>query len=435
MVSSSATVQRTEVTDEQLSTLFWINVLVGAILSVISLGLAPVLVAFYHEPRLWGVTATLAASFLINAAGVQHSGVLQRQMRFTALAVIETLSLLLSVAVGVGMALARCGYWSLVGMTITVPTVSTIGVWLTSKWIPGAPRRGVGIRSMVHFGGTLTLNGLVVYVGYNLEKLLIGRFWGAEAIGIYGRAYQLVNIPTENLNTTVSGVACAVLSRLQGDPKRFQAYFLKGYALVLSLTLPLTVVCALFADDLISVLLGPKWSAAAPIFRLLAPTILIFAMINPFGWLLFALGQVVKSLRIALVMAPLTITGYLIGLAYGPKGVALAYSVTMTLWLVPHILWCVRGTPISFRDILIVVSRPLVSALFAGAALLAVMSLSPHLASPASRLLVGGTVFCAVYVGTLLFVMGQKSFYFDLLRSMLHRSSNAGTAMAAAAGD
>jgi PST family polysaccharide transporter len=65
----------------------------------------------------------------------------------------------------------------------------------------GMPQNWAGIRSMIHFGGTLTFNGLVAYVAYNAEKVMIGRLWGADAIGIYGRAYQLVNIPTENLNS------------------------------------------------------------------------------------------------------------------------------------------------------------------------------------------------------------------------------------------
>ena len=86
---SAATVQRVNVTEEQISTLFWINVLVGVILGLLAVGMAPVVVVFYHEPRLFGVTAVLATGFLFNAAGVQHAAILQRQLRFTALATIK----------------------------------------------------------------------------------------------------------------------------------------------------------------------------------------------------------------------------------------------------------------------------------------------------------------------------------------------------------
>src|SRR5215471_15851535 len=123
------------------------------------------------------------------------------------------------------------------------------------------------IRSMMRFGGSLTVTGILVYIGCNAEKVLIGRFWGADAIGIYGRGYQLVNIPTDNLNSAVGEVAFSALSRLQHDLSRFKSYFLKGYSLVLGLTLPITVACAIFANDFVLVLLGPKWMEAAPIFR------------------------------------------------------------------------------------------------------------------------------------------------------------------------
>ena len=110
-----------------------------------------------------------------------------------------------------------------------------------------------------------------------------------------------------------------------------------------------------------SFFLGPKWKDAAAIFRLLAPTIVIFAIINPLGWLIYSIGLVARSLKIALVFAPIMITGYVIGLPYGPKGVAFAYSAVMTLWVIPFILWCVHGTVVSLRDILLTVSRPLAS--------------------------------------------------------------------------
>ncbi len=263
---SAAAVQRnTTVTREQASTLFWVNILVGAILGLLSFAIAPFAVLFYHETRLFGITAALASGFLFNAAGVQHSAMLEREMRFTTLSVIDTISLLTSVLVGIGMALHGYGYWALVATTTVAPLVYTVCVWLTTAWVPGRPHRRVGVRSMMRFGGTLTLNGLVMYIATNFEKVLLGRFWGAEAIGVYGRAYQLVNMPNDNLNSAASGVAFAALSRLQDDPPRFRSYFLKGYALVLSLTVPVTVACALFAKDMISVFLGPKWQSAVTV--------------------------------------------------------------------------------------------------------------------------------------------------------------------------
>jgi len=420
---SSAAVQRTTVTEEQISTLFWINILVGIILGLLALAMAPAVAAFYHEPRLVAVMVVLAAGFLFNAAGVQHSVLLQRQMRFTALAVISTVGLIVGTVIAIGGAKAGYGYWALVAMTVISPLACTIGFWLATGWVPGMPRRRAGVRSMMRFGGILTLNGLVAYVAYNFEKVLLGRFWGADAIGIYGRAYQLVNIPTDNMNSAVGEVAFSALSRVKDDASRFRNYFIKGYSLVLAMTIPLTIASTLFANDVISVVLGPKWTEAVPIFRLLAPTIFIFALINPLGWLLFSLGLVGRSLKIAFVFAPLIIGGYVLGLPYGPKGVAFAYSAVMTLWVIPHILWCIHGTAVSFRDILVAVSRPLASGIASAGLTFGLRLFYGQLFPPLPRLVLESTVLFATFLGILVFVTGQKSFYLDLLRGLRGSSS------------
>jgi O-antigen/teichoic acid export membrane protein len=420
---STATIQQKDITGGQISTLFWINLLIGGMLAAAAAAGAPYIAAFYQEPRLVWITIVLAGSFLVNAAGVQHAALLNREMRFTALALIDIASLIISTAIGIAMAFAGLGYWALVAMAVAQPGAFSVFVWLVAAWVPGWPQRRAHIRSMLGFGGTITLNGIVVYVAYNLEKVLLGRFWGADALGIYGRAYQLVNIPTDNLNSAVGDVAFAALSRISDDPSRFKRYFLKGYSLIVALTLPITLACALFADELIFVVLGPKWGLAAPIFRYLAPTILIYAMINPLWWLLFSQGLVGRSLKISLVLAPLVMASYVVGLPHGPTGVALAYSAIMTLWVIPHIMWCIHGTVIQLRDIALAVSRPLLSAAVAAAVSWAVVSNSLGAASDVTRLLVGVGVLALLYVGILLYVMGQKSFYLDLFRTLKAESA------------
>jgi PST family polysaccharide transporter len=141
-------------------------------------------VQFYHEPRLFWVTIATAAGFVLNAAGVQHSAILQRQLRYVAVTAIELLAQLASIVVGIGMALAGFGYWALVGAAIILPAVNTAGMWIVTGWIPGAPKWDAGVNSMLRFGGTITLDSLIVYIAYNFDKLLLGRVWGANALGI-----------------------------------------------------------------------------------------------------------------------------------------------------------------------------------------------------------------------------------------------------------
>ena len=315
---SSATIQRATITDAQVSTLFWLNLLIGLGLGLLALAMAPAIAALYREPRLVGITAVLALGFVFNSAGLQHGSLLQRDMRFTALAVINAVSLIVAGGVGILVARSGFGYWALVAMAVVAPLVTSAGAWLTSGWMPGKPHRGSSIGSMIHFGGILTMNSIVQYAANNIDKVLVGRYLGVEALGIYGRAYQLVSIPIDNLNSAAGEVAFSALSRIQDDPVRWKNYFLKGYSLLLAMTIPITVACTLSASDLIHVLLGPKWTAVVPVFRLLTPLILALAIISPLGWLIYSLGMPARGLKMAIVIAPIMIVGFVLGLRSVP---------------------------------------------------------------------------------------------------------------------
>ena len=415
---SMVTIQRSTISNEQVSTLFWLNILVGTLLTALCLAAAPLLVTFYREPALFWVTVVLAIAFLLDAAGVQHSALLKRDMRFGVLSAIEIVSQTVSVLVGIGMAMHGFGYWALVGYAAVLPATATLGAWVMSGWVPGVPQWSADSGRMIRFGGTATLNGVIMYVAYNLDKLLLGRVWGAEALGLYGRAFQLINLPSESLNQATGGVLFSALSRLQNDPDRLRKYFLSSYCVLLSLTLPTTIACALFADDLIMLVLGPAWKDAVIIFQLLTPTILALALINPTYFLLISLGRAGRSLKIALVFGPLVMGAIIFGLSYGPRGVALAYSAVLVLWLVPHMAWCIHGTSISGLDILKASGRPFISALVAAGVTFGLQLLYGSSLSPFPRLLLGGGLLLIVYLWMLLYVMRQKEFYIDLLQSL-----------------
>ncbi len=416
---SAATVQQSEVTKDEVSTLFWANLLIGGFLSVAMLAAAPIIASFYGEPSLAPVTAVLGFGFLLNAAGVQHSALLERQMRFPIIAVINVVSLMASVAVGISMALRGYGYWALVGMSLTQPAASTACLWRATAWIPGRPLKWTRVRSMLKFGGTLTLRGVVTYLGYNVDKVLLGRFWGARTLGLYGRAYQLVNVPTESLNVAIGDVVFSTLSRLRKDPVRLRSYFLNGYSLVLALTVPITAVCAIFSPDLIFLFLGPKWGDSVGIFRFLVPTMLVFALINPLHWLLAALGMVKRSLKVALSCALLLIAGYSLALPYGAEAVALAFSSVMALWAIPHLAWCVHKTDISLGDIWRAACPPLLSGITAGVITFGLYVLYGSELAPASRLALGTAVLFSTYFVMLLVAMRQHALYVELYRGLL----------------
>jgi PST family polysaccharide transporter len=207
------------------------------------------------------------------------------------------------------------------------------------------------------------------------------------------------------------------LSRVQNDPPRLRSYFLKGYSFFLALVTPLTLVCGLFAEDLVLVFLGPKWSGAAPVFRLLAPTIVVFALINPLAWLMLACGLARRSLNIAFMIAPVVVLGYVLGLGHGPQGVAIGYSSAMLALALPVIIWATHGTPITTKDILRSAVKPLVATLCGAASVLLCWGWIVHIKLPVVRLAVELTLMFGVYLATLLFALNQKVVYLDLFRA------------------
>jgi PST family polysaccharide transporter len=416
---SAVTVQRDKISRDQVSTLFWINAAVGVLLALVLVLAAPAISAFYQDGRLTNIVVVSAAAFVFNGFSVQHYALLQRQMRFMTIGVIEVASLAVSSGVGVLMALASYGYWALVATSVVLPLATMIGAWAAMPWTPGWPKRSIGMRSMLSMGGILTINGLVVYLAYNTEKVLLGRFWGPEALGIYGRAYQLISLPSDLLVSAIATVAFPSLSGLQSDPERLQRAFLRGYSLVLSLTIPTTIACALFAGQIVHVMLGPKWGEAVPLFRLLTPTILAFSLVNPLAWLLISSGRIKRSMHMAFLIAAVVIVGAVLGLKFGPRGVAAAFSVMMTLLTVPLIVWARAGTSTTVADLWRAIRAPLMSGMIAGLTGMVAATAVDERLPILVQVVLGATFVYAVYFAVLLYPLGQRSIYVDLANHLL----------------
>ena len=183
----------------------------GAFLTIIVGAAGPLLVSFYKQPQLLGITIASATIFLLNSLAVQHRALLDRAMRFRTSAKIDILSSVVSTIVAIALAALGFGYWSLIIQTISIYIVTMVASWIAMPWMPGKPHWTPELRSMVRFGGTVTLNSVIVYVAYNAEKILLGRFWGPASLGLYGRAYQLSNLPVQQLTGSVGSVAFPML--------------------------------------------------------------------------------------------------------------------------------------------------------------------------------------------------------------------------------
>jgi len=419
---SVASVQRQNLDHEQISTLFWINQAIGGFLTIVVAASAPLLAAFYKDPRLYWITVASATIFLLHSLSIQHRALLDRAMRITTSVKIDIIACTIGAVVAIAMGAFGFGYWALICQNIALPLIGTIGVWIAMPWMPGKPRWTEDLRSMVRFGSTVTVNSFITYLAYNAEKVLLGRYWGSAPLGLYGRAYQLTNLPVQQLTGSMGSVAFPMLSRLQHDPERLRRSYLKSHSVVVSLTVPVVFTCGLFADEIVRLLLGPKWDGAAPILRCLSPTMLVFALLNPLNWFMRATGLVERSLKIALVICPIVIVAVAVGLHWGPIGVAVGYSTAMVVLFIPLVLWAKHNTGITGADYFDAVKRPLMAGVLSGAAGWVVGYVNHGFLNPIVLLGVELIVSFVVYALLLLFVMGQKAMYLDLIREAMGRN-------------
>lgn len=325
---SEATIQREKIDHNQISTLFWINVAVGLGLMLFIGALAYPLARFYREPRLVNITLLLSSTFLISGLRVQHNALLKRQMRFSAMAIRDVAANALGVAVAVSMAWRGAGYWAIVALPLTVNFTQMMLSWWMVKWRPGLPSRDAEVRSMLVFGSSIASTYLLYQINRSADNVLLGRFWGANPLGLYSRAMNLLLIPVRQLTIPLGAVAIPTFSRIQAD-KRLVQYYLGATSLIIWLCAPLFAFLAVAAKPIIVLVLGARWSESAPVFQILTISALSHLLLEMAYWLLISRGRSDRLLKLGLIVSPVTIGSYVAGLPWGIKGVALSYSLAM----------------------------------------------------------------------------------------------------------
>jgi len=393
---SEATIQHPEISHNQVSTLFWINVAIGLTLTSITAALAPVLVWFYREPRLKDITFLLSLTFLIGGLRVQHDALLRRQMRFTSLAIRDVASYVLAVPVAIALAWRGAGYWALVALPLTLNLTQMSLSWLMVRWTPGLPRIDARVRSLIAFGGNVAASYLIFNVNRSADSVLIGWYWGAGPLGLYSRAYNLLMLPVRQLGAPARSVAVPAFSRVQGDPERLARYYLRTVNLIMWITAPIFGFLFVAAEPVIVLTLGNRWREAAPVFQILAIFALGQLLLESTLWLFVSRGQSKRLLRLLLIISPIIVASYVIGLSFGIKGVALSGSLVL-LAIFPQVLkFAFRGTTLTLGRLWQAILYP-ISLCLAGVFL---GELALHLIAPQriiSQLLVVALGFAVAY--------------------------------------
>jgi len=344
---SMATVQKDKITHEQISTLFWINVLISVVLGLCVLIGSPLVAMFYGRPELTAVTAALSISFILSGLSIQHAALLRRHMRFGSLAIVQIASQIITLPVIILLALYGWHYWALVGGTLTTALSTVALTFFFCPWLPGRMQKGTGVRDMLKFGGHLTGFNFINYFSRNADNILIGRFIGADALGLYDKAYKLFMMPISQIRVPLNQVAMPVLSSLKNQPERYVKYYQRLVDILASLTIPLTIYCSLEADFLIRLLLGPQWVGAVSVFRILAIAGLVQAIASTRGLVLISHGFSQRYFYLGFFHAVLCIVSFVVGIPYGIEGIALSYTIANYIFLIPSLFYCYSETPVT----------------------------------------------------------------------------------------
>lgn len=366
-----AIVKEPELDDTQLTALWVITATMGLALAAITLALAPLLAWFYNDPRVLPITLALAPTFAIAGISIQHNALLRREMRFKAVLGIEVLFIGASVGVSIACAFLGFGYWSLVAGTLAAETVSTIALWSVHRWRPRRPANFATAGPMLRFGLHIQAATILAVVPIKLDNILVGRFWGSAALGFYSRAFNLVFLPLDQLVVSTNLLAIPTLSRLRDDPARFRAYYLKALSLVTHFSMPASMFLIVMSEEIIALILGDKWQAATPIFRILSIASFAIPVGESHKWINVALGRGQKMLRISAFISVAFVSAMLVGLRWGPVGIAGSITVSYWLVLLPILAYALHGSPIDFPSTLKTLIRPALTSVCVGLALLA----------------------------------------------------------------
>jgi O-antigen/teichoic acid export membrane protein len=360
---SAATIQRRTISHQEVSNLFWINTALGLFIAVILCGCAPLLASYYREPRLISVTCALASTFVLGSLAVQHQALLTRQLRLGRTSSVRLLASLLSTSLAILLAYRGHGYWALVWREVSRSALLAAGMWISLPWIPSLPARDTDVRAMLGFGANLTVANVLSAVTGAVDRFLLGRVWGAAAVGVYRQAYQLIAAPTDQLLGPLYQVAQPALSMLQSDPERFRRYYSTLLSLVAAVTMPLSMFVAVYSFELTMVLLGEQWVECAPIIMLLSLATFVRQALGSTALILISRGHSRTHLGITVISNIAYVLGLFVGVRWGLTGLALADVAVTYLMIVPRLYYSLRGSSVTLRAFLNACFGPAASSL------------------------------------------------------------------------
>ncbi len=334
-----ATVQSKEITHAEVSNLFWFNTGISTVLGIIVAACAPVVTWFYGREELLYITLTLAITFPVSGLIIQHIALLQRQLRYKQISIIQILSIIIGIISAIAAAYAGLGYWSLVIMELSgVLSTSLLAIWFC-RWIPSLPDRNTKTAHFLKFGGYLTGSNFCEYFSNNLDKLIIGKTLNPAILGQYTKAFDLSLLPLRKISYPLNNLAIATLSKLQDEPKRYRHYYTFAQETLVIAIVPFFALGFACSESLFKLFLGNQWNAAAPIFSWFCLLSLATACTSSTRWLFLSQGRAKEFLYFTLLSAFISAISFFIGIRYGIMGITIGYTLATIFIRTPLVIY------------------------------------------------------------------------------------------------
>jgi len=420
--------QREELTDSLASNLFWINLGIGALLTIAFAAAGPLLALFYRSAEVTRVTEGMSLTIVIGCLGYIHLGLLQRGMHFSSTAMINVVGQIFQFIVSIRLAMAGWHYWALVWGSVTQTAVVVAGVWLMCRWTPSWPRRAEGTGAGLKFAMNVYSHFAFSYLTHNTDNLLVGWRFGPRALGFYKKAYDLFVMPETQLLSPLSAVVVSTLSRVNRDREQFQRYFLRTLSVLALVGMGIGANFALVGEDLFRFLLGPGWEEAGRIFVLFGPGIGVMLLYNTHGWIHLSIGRPERWFRWGLIEFVCTGSLFLLALHWGPSGIALAWTASYFTLMLPGLWYAGRPIALHIGPMFAAIWKFFVASVGAGCGTVLLVGTMPHLVTAPGatgafeRMVLDSFIFFVLYVLAVVALhggFGPLAETLDLLRELL----------------
>lgn len=329
---SAALVQRSnQVTPEDESTVFYINMAWGVAMYILLYFSAPFIAQFYKAPQLIDISRLLFVVIIINSLVVVVRAKLTINIDFKSQTIASTIATLLSGVVGIYLAQLGYDYWAFVWMLVVKSALNALLIWLLCRWLPQFIFSVESFRRLFKFGSNLMIAGFVATFVNNLYIALIGRYFNATQVGYFTQANNLSNNLYLVLSSTLQGVTYPILTSVKEDRERLVSIYKKLISLTMLVSLPLLIGLAAVSHEVVLLFLGEEWLPVAPVLSILcfARAITPISAIN-LG-ILNAIGRSDLFLKVDLSKLPMTLAALIISVPYGVEAVAWSMVATSAI--------------------------------------------------------------------------------------------------------